>query len=64
MKNIKFEKYFQNICRGPGECVLKNDQSFSKKILDEVEKSDKIEKIIFLKTLTTIIWGRPRIGPR
>ena len=26
MRNIKFGKYFQNMCRGPGEWVLKNDQ--------------------------------------
>ena len=57
MKNIKFGKYFQNICRSPGEWVLKNDQWFSKKNLDEGEKSDKIEKNNFSQNLDDYHFG-------
>ena len=48
------------VCRSPGEWVLKMINNF-RKMLDEDEKSDKIQKIIFLQPLTTNNSGRPRI---
>ena len=57
MKNIKFGKYFQNICRSPGEWVLKKWSIIFEKILDEGEKKWQNWKNNFSQNLDHYYFG-------